>query len=59
MKLEVKRHGLQIVPESEQDEAYIETVLGLKEKDDSIPLRRIAAMGLDGVIAFLETDECT
>ena len=53
MKLEVERYRLKIVPESEIDKAYIEEVLGLRQDGDSIPCRRVNAMGLNA-IAYLE-----
>ncbi len=40
MKLKVHRHWLQIIPENETDEAYIEEVLGLRNDKDSVPLVR-------------------
>ena len=55
MKLEVKRYGLKIIPQSEVEEAWIEEVLKLREKGDSIPLVRVAPVGLPSEIAYLET----
>jgi len=54
MILKVNRYGLQITPENETEEAYIEEVLGLRNKGDVIWLVRENAMGL-GCIAHLET----
>ena len=61
MKLEVKRHGLNIVPEGPIDEAYIEEVLKLKESGDSIKLVRYNAHALSSTsntssIAYLKTE---
>lgn len=46
MKLIVNRYSLDIVPESPIEEAYLETVLGLKRQGDSVPLVRQNAIGL-------------
>ena len=40
MKMEVGRYGIEIIPESQIDEAYIEEVLGLKKEDDICICRR-------------------
>lgn len=54
MRLKVNRYRLQITPENETDEAYIEEVLGLRNGGDVIHLVRDNAMGLS-CIAHLET----
>ena len=54
MRLTVYRHSLQITPENETDEAYIEEVLGLRNNGDVVHLVRDNAMGLS-CIAHLET----
>lgn len=54
MKLKVNRYSLQITPENETDEAYIEEVLGLRYDGDVVHLVRDNAMGLS-CIAHLET----
>ena len=46
MKLEVRRHCLVIIPETEIDEAYLEEVLGLRTEQDCVRLRRHNASGL-------------
>lgn len=56
MKLKVERYGIEIIPEDKIDEAYIEEVLGLKEANSSIKLKRINAMGLS-CIAYLQTEK--
>ena len=54
MRLEVGRNTLKIIPETPEDEAYIEDTLGLRKNGDTAILRRIAPIGLDFTIAFLE-----
>ena len=54
MKLEVGRNTLKIIPETPIDEAFIEDTLGLWKKGDTVVLRRIAPIGLDYTIAYLE-----
>ena len=46
MKTLVGRYGLRVVPETPQDEAWLEEVLGLRKAGDSIPLMRVNAIGL-------------
>lgn len=46
MKFRVTRRALEIVPESEVDEAYIEDTLGLRRDCDAILLVRKNALGL-------------
>ena len=46
MKLIVTRYSLEIVPESPTDEAYLETVLGLKHEGDWVRLTRRNAVGM-------------
>lgn len=46
MQMVIDRDGIRIVPQSKQDEAYIEDTLGLKNGGDSIKLVRENAMGL-------------
>lgn len=53
MKFELRRNGIVITPETEQDRAYIEDTLGLRNDGDVIPLRRNNASGLLS-IAYLE-----
>ena len=45
MKLEVDRFTIRIIPESPQDVAYIEEVLGLEDDDDAILLKRVNVRG--------------
>ena len=51
---EVERERIVILPENEQDKAYIEGTLGLKEEGETIPCKRIAPMGLSRSITCLE-----
>jgi len=53
MKMEITRNSIRIIPEDEQDIAFIEDTLGLVKEDDFINLKRISPLGLD-VIAYLE-----
>lgn len=46
MKFKVSRRGIEVIPENDQDTAYIEDTLGLKQDGDAIPLVRQNAMGL-------------
>ena len=54
MRYEISRHEIKIIPENQQDEAYIEDTLGLKHDGEWIRLRRRNAHGLL-CIAYLET----
>jgi hypothetical protein len=53
MKLKVLRYSIDIIPESIQDEAFIEEVLKLKNEGDEAQIKRINAMNLS-CIAHLE-----
>jgi hypothetical protein len=46
MKLELRSYGLEIIPETVQDEVYLETVLKLKTEKDHAVVKRVNAMGL-------------
>jgi hypothetical protein len=41
MRLELKRNALLIIPEGDQDQAFIEDSLGLKANGASLPVARI------------------
>ena len=43
--MEVKRNRIEIVPENEIDEAFIEEVLGLKKEGECGIARRVDVMG--------------
>lgn len=46
MKYKLERTGIRIIPETEQDVAYIEDTLGLKNHGDHIYLTRKDQMGI-------------
>ncbi len=46
MKMEITNLGIKIIPETTQDEIYIEYFLGLKNDKDKIDCVRENAMGL-------------
>lgn len=46
MRLEVKRDELQIVPEGEIDEAYIEHVLGMRHEGDKCDVSFVPVFGV-------------
>lgn len=54
MKFEIRRRGIVIIPENDQDRAYIEDTIGLKDDGAYVLLTRKNAHGL-GSIAYLET----
>lgn len=54
MKLEVKAWGLTIIPENDQDQAYIRDTLGLRDEGDVVRLRR-RNQYLSDKAAYLET----
>ena len=54
MKMVIERERIVILPENDQDKAYIEDTLGLKEEGETIPCKRVASMGLPRSIAYLE-----
>lgn len=46
MRFKVERRGIEVIPESDQDVAYIEDTLGLKNDGDFVPLVRQNAINL-------------
>ena len=46
MRFKVCRYGVEIIPDTDEDTAYIEDTLGLKKHGDSVPLVRENASGL-------------
>ncbi len=54
MKFKIGRYGIDVVPETDEDTAYIEDTLGLKKNGDWIPLMRKNAYNLSGM-GLLET----
>ena len=49
MKMKVTRNSIEIVPENEIDEAYIEEVLGMKREGDQCVGVRVGVMGTSGL----------
>ena len=54
MKMKVERERIVILPENDQDIAYIEDMLGLKEAGETVPCKRAAMIGLSRSITYLE-----
>ena len=54
MKMEIRRYGIEIIPQSEQDEAYIETVLGITREHPHALVVRRHVIGIDTALALLE-----
>lgn len=52
MKMKVTRYEIQIAPENEVDEAYLEEVLGLHARDATARCERVNMIGL-GKMAYL------
>lgn len=46
MKVEIKRESLLIIPESEQDRAFIEDTLGLSKTESKLEIERINDVSL-------------
>ena len=55
MKLKVTRYSLQIIPETPQDQAFIEEVLGIKKPSDSVRLVGVAPLGMQHSLCYVET----
>ena len=53
MKIEIKRDAILIVPESDQDRAFIEDSLGLSKNGQSIAFDRVDNVAL----GYAKTDE--
>ena len=54
MRFEIRRGGIAVIPESKQDEAYIEDTLGLRRDGEYVRLIRRNAMGMS-CMGLLET----
>lgn len=54
MTVKYHNYAIHIIPDNAQDEVYLETVLGLKNKDDKAIAKRIAPMGLAHSWAYVE-----
>jgi len=46
VRVRISRHSLEIIPETIQDEVFLEEVLGLEDEGDSVPLSRVNAYRL-------------
>ena len=53
----VLRDSIRIIAEDEQDDAYIEDTLGLKEEGDTISLKRANTFGLAYLVTWRDKDE--
>ena len=53
MEMKVTRDAVFIIPENEEDEAYLEDTLGLKEDGDSPVCKRVNSMRTSS-IAYIE-----
>jgi len=56
MQMNVHRYGIDIIPETDEDTAYIEDTLGLENDGDFVKLVRRNAMDLS-CIAALTTEK--
>lgn len=54
MKFRIERYGIEVIPETDQDHAYIEDTLGLKKDGESVSLVRQNVHGLNST-AYLTT----
>ena len=59
MKLTVMRGSIRIIPESVQDEAYLENELGLRAEGDTASVKRVAPIGLSLEWAYAEACRAT
>ena len=56
MRLQVSRYSLEIIPESPQDVAFLEEVIGLKSDGDWADAYRVNAMALSS-LAYLRIEK--
>lgn len=54
MKVEYRKNSINHIPENDQDEVYLESVLDLHKKGDTAIAERVAPMGLDHAWAYLK-----
>jgi hypothetical protein len=54
MRMTITRNSIVIIPENDQDKAFIEDTLKLEHENEYIKLYRKAPMGLPSAIAYLE-----
>jgi vacuolar-type H+-ATPase subunit D/Vma8 len=59
MKMNVNRSSIRIIPENEEDIAYIEDTLHLNRQGAYLKLTRMAVHGLPSSLAYLETGKDT
>lgn len=59
MKVLFEKTTIKIIPESPADEVYLETVLGLRKKDDLGYVKRVAPFDLDYAWAYAEVGKGT
>jgi hypothetical protein len=54
MKMILGKTSIEIIPDTEQDEVYLEAILGLHKAGDKADAIRIPPMGLEYSWAYLE-----
>jgi hypothetical protein len=54
MRVEYRKESIEIIPEGDLDEVYLESVLCLHKKGDKAVATRMAPMGLDHAWAYLD-----
>ena len=59
MKVEYGIHCIRIIPENNQDHVYLEAFLGLLKKGDKAIAERVAVIGLDAALAYVEVKKET
>ena len=57
MKIEFRRSSIQIIPQTDQDEVYLEAVTGLKKEGEECIAKRVAPHGLSHAWAYLEVKQ--
>lgn len=54
MRVKYLKHAIEVIPENDLDEVYLESVLDLKEEGEQAIAERVAVLGLPFAWAFLE-----
>jgi len=54
MKFNITKNSIQIIPQDDEDEVYLESVLNLWKKDDEAIVVRVAPYNLDHSWAYAE-----
>lgn len=56
MKLELRREGMVIIPENDQDKAYLEDTIGIKENGHKVEAERVCdvALGFESKLYVLK-----